>query len=55
MNHSFFRLIKNSLAVLLLLSIYNISFSQDENIPVEPSENWLNSQHKPVELLGRKC
>jgi ubiquinone/menaquinone biosynthesis C-methylase UbiE len=51
MNHSNARLLLRSIAVLLLLSFYNISYAQDESVPVEPSEKWLNSQHKPVELM----
>ena len=51
MNHSLVRLPIRSIAILLLLPFYKLSYAQDENVPVEPSEKWLNSQHKPVELM----
>lgn len=44
------------LLLLLLIKPYCL-FSQEKKIPVEPSEEWLNNQHKPemlMDLIGLK-
>lgn len=41
------------LFLLLFILIYTsiISFAQRSKVPIEPSETWLNNQHKPEKLM----
>ncbi|HUS86055.1 MAG TPA: class I SAM-dependent methyltransferase [Bacteroidales bacterium] len=51
MNNPFLSLLNRSAAVLLLISLSSCSYSQVKRVPVDPSEERLNSQHKPEQLM----
>jgi len=39
------------LSLILSVLIHSALFSQETNVPVEPGESWLNSQHQPEKLM----
>jgi SAM-dependent methyltransferase len=51
MDHSYYRLKIRSLLLMLPVLLCHIASAQEYTVPVEPAEEWLNSQHKPMELM----
>ena len=51
MKHSFYCILAGSVALILFLTLPGVTCAQEKTVPVEPSEERLNNQHKPEELM----